>query len=219
MSLRAAVAGMLKSMSPQSWDHALQIFPGALRQWVNGRRVHRLAQLLVTRSVADMYVRLMSQWQPEEGLVLGLDGYGSYSQPWSDRGGVIKQMRSWDIRQYLPDDLLVKVDRAAMSASLESRAPFLDHRVVELAFALPEDSLLRNGQGKWILRRLLDRYVPRSLIERPKAGFSVPLLNGCVGHCATGRDSCSTLICLGNKRYSTRGRFFNFGIDTMSGEL
>ena len=175
MSLRAAVAGMLKSMSPQSWDHALQIFPGALRQWVNGRRVHRLAQLLVTRSVADMYVRLMSQWQPEEGLVLGLDGYGSYSQPWSDRGGVIKQMRSWDIRQYLPDDLLVKVDRAAMSASLESRAPFLDHRVVELAFALPEDSLLRNGQGKWILRRLLDRYVPRSLIERPKAGFAVPL--------------------------------------------
>ncbi len=175
MSLRVAVAGMLKSVSPQIWDNALSVFPGALRQRVNGRRVHRLAQLLVTRTLAEMYVCLMSQWQPEEGLVLGLDGYGSYSRPWSDRGGAIEQMRSWDIRQYLPDDLLVKVDRAAMSASLESRAPLLDYRVVELAFALPEQALVRDGQTKWILRRVLDRYVPRKLIDRPKAGFSVPL--------------------------------------------
>jgi asparagine synthase (glutamine-hydrolysing) len=84
-------------------------------------------------------------------------------------------MSRWDVGQYLPDDLLVKVDRASMSASLESRAPLLDHRLVELAFALPPRMLVRGGVGKWVLRRILDRYVPRELIERPKAGFSIPL--------------------------------------------
>jgi asparagine synthase (glutamine-hydrolysing) len=122
-----------------------------------------------------MYVRLMSQWQPEEELVLGVSGSVTDRLRWSAQGTPVEQMRRWDVGQYLPDDLLVKVDRAAMCASLESRAPFLDHRVVELAFALPERMLVRENQGKWILRRVLDRYVPRELIERPKAGFAVPL--------------------------------------------
>ncbi|WP_313644196.1 asparagine synthase C-terminal domain-containing protein, partial [Pseudomonas sp.] len=77
--------------------------------------------------------------------------------------------------QYLTDDLLVKVDRATMHSSLESRAPLLDHRVAEFAFSLPERFLVRDGVGKWALRRLLDRYVPSELIDRPKAGFSIPL--------------------------------------------
>jgi asparagine synthase (glutamine-hydrolysing) len=94
---------------------------------------------------------------------------------WPQTGDPIEAMRRWDVSQYLPDDLLVKVDRATMSASLESRAPLLDHRVVELAFALPQRMLVRDGVGKWVLRRVLDRYVPRELIERPKAGFAIPL--------------------------------------------
>lgn len=175
MSLRATVAAVLASATPQGWDRLLAALPLAHRQRINGRRVHRMAQLLGTRSLAAMYVQLMSQWQPEDRLVLGADVPNDSALAWSLDGTSIAQMRRWDLGQYLPDDLLVKVDRAAMSASLESRAPLLDHRIVEMAFALPERVLVRDGQGKWILRRVLDRYVPRELIDRPKAGFMIPL--------------------------------------------
>lgn len=174
-SLRSAGAALLRCASPQAWDRLFRVLPAASRQNVNGRRMHRLAQLLDSTSLAEMYVRLMSQWQPEDGLVLGLRGAATDGLGWPRGATPTEQMRRWDLHQYLPDDLLVKVDRAAMSTSLESRAPLLDHRVVELAFALPTHVLAREGQGKWILRRVLDRYVPRHLIERPKVGFAVPL--------------------------------------------
>jgi asparagine synthase (glutamine-hydrolysing) len=80
-----------------------------------------------------------------------------------------------DTVSYLPDDILVKVDRASMAVGLESRAPFLDHRVAEFAWSLPIHCKLRGGQGKWILRRILSQYVPPKLFERPKAGFGIPV--------------------------------------------
>jgi asparagine synthase (glutamine-hydrolysing) len=76
---------------------------------------------------------------------------------------------------YLPDDILVKLDRAAMANSLESRSPLLDHRVIEFATRLPRRLLFRNGQGKWLLRKVLHRHVPPALVDRPKAGFAIPL--------------------------------------------
>lgn len=93
--------------------------------------------------------------------------------------GSINNPVSWmmyiDQRTYLPDDILVKVDRASMAASLEARVPFLDHRLVEFAARLPLTLKLRNGQGKWLLRQVLFKYVDRRLFDRPKQGFGVPL--------------------------------------------
>ncbi len=85
------------------------------------------------------------------------------------------RMMYLDSISYLPDDILVKVDRASMGVSLETRAPFLDHRVVEFAWSLPLSLKIRQGESKWVLKQILDKYVPRELMNKPKSGFSVPL--------------------------------------------
>lgn len=173
--LRRALAATLRSVPSQTWDGLLGLLPAKSHPTINGRRMHLLAQLMVCSSLEEMYVRLMSRWQPEDDLVLGVSQPAVSATQWDKTLKDVDAMRLWDAKNYLPDDLLVKVDRAAMSASLETRAPLLDHRVVELAMALPMHALVRRGVGKWALRRVLDRYVPRNLIDRPKAGFEVPL--------------------------------------------
>lgn len=175
-AVRELGSNILCGASPASWDKwTSHIVPSSKRQMINGHRLHRLGQLMRTQSLSDMYLRLMSQWQPEDALVLGGGFSNNAEQHWNANLPATEAMRRWDIAQYLPDDLMVKVDRAAMSASLETRAPMLDYRLIELAFALPERMLIDNGVGKKVLRNILYRHVPRQLIERPKAGFSVPL--------------------------------------------
>jgi asparagine synthase (glutamine-hydrolysing) len=175
LSVRRLIAKPMRVLSPNAWDGVLGCFPSLKNGAVNGRRIHRLAQLLSTQSLGEMYIRLMSQWQLEDDVVLCMKKSSKTSLSWPLNCSNLDAMRIWDIGQYLPDDLMVKVDRASMSVGLESRAPFLDHRLVELALTLPQRMLIRDGVGKWVLRQILDNYVPRKLVERPKAGFSIPI--------------------------------------------
>jgi asparagine synthase (glutamine-hydrolysing) len=149
------------------------------------RRAHRLvakarkiARLLRCQWREDLYQEILSSWSDTARLV---PGGSQLPTALNDVSQLIpsatfaQQMMHFDLMFYLPDDVLAKVDRAAMAVSLETRTPFLDHRVVEFAAALPLRAKLRNKQSKWILRQLLDRYVPREFVERPKMGFGVPL--------------------------------------------
>lgn len=130
------------------------------------------------RNIDDLYCGLVQEWPDAERTVIGghfpqsildqRDSWPRLSQP-------VSRMMALDAVTYLPDDILVKVDRASMAVSLEARAPFLDRNVLEFAWRLPLSMKLRGGKGKWILRQLLDRHVPRALIDRPKMGFGVPL--------------------------------------------
>jgi asparagine synthase (glutamine-hydrolysing) len=149
------------------------------------RRAHRLmvkarkvARLLRCEWREDLYLGLLSSWTDTGRLVPGAEDLPTAITDVSNlmpSATFAQQMMHLDLMFYLPDDVLVKVDRAAMAVSLETRAPFLDHRVVEFAAQLPLRLKLRNKQSKWILRQLLDRYVPRAFVERPKMGFGVPL--------------------------------------------
>ncbi len=129
-------------------------------------------------SPEDIYRSLISHWKQPEEVLLGI-----HSTPDALPAGIPaglsfpERMMYMDTMGYLPGNILTKSDRTAMGVGLETRAPFLDHRVVEFAWQLPLHMKIRNGQGKWLLRQVLDRHVPRYLIERPNQGFGVPLAN------------------------------------------
>jgi asparagine synthase (glutamine-hydrolysing) len=141
-------------------------------------KARKIARLLRCEWREDLYHELLSSWTDPSRLVPGADELGTAITDVSNlmpTASFAQQMMHLDLMCYLPDDVLVKVDRAAMGVGLETRTPFLDHRVVEFAAKLPLRLKLRDKQSKWILRRLLDRYVPRAFVERPKMGFGVPL--------------------------------------------
>lgn len=142
-------------------------------------KVHKLGSRLGSvRDMDDLYWSLVSEWDPAS-VVKGVDHVSP--SPWQSNnalpGGLdpVERMMFCDAVTYLPDDILCKVDRAAMASSLETRVPFLDHRVVELAWRLPLNMKIRGNTGKWALRQVLYKHVPKELIERPKAGFAIPI--------------------------------------------
>jgi asparagine synthase (glutamine-hydrolysing) len=150
-------------------------------------KIHKFAfKLKQVRNLDDIYKSLISEWQDPTEVVRGFNGsriiesnnflnYPSPISEFNDFTSNPEKMMYHDSMTYLPDDILCKVDRAAMSVSLETRMPFLDHRVVELAWQLPLHMKIREGKGKWALRMLLGKYVPKELIDRPKTGFGAPL--------------------------------------------
>ena len=176
-ALRRMLVHGITGVAPQSWDRAFArlapLLPRAARVASPGDKLHKLARVLAAADPGALYSALVALW-PDGGLVRGADGTSpAYAAP--HFGDVRASMMYLDAMEYLPDDILAKVDRASMAVSLESRAPLLDHAVAEFAWRLPLSMKMRNDQGKWLLRQVLYQYVPRPLIERSKMGFSVPL--------------------------------------------
>src|SRR5204862_3220605 len=121
---------------------------------------------------------ILSAWKTPASVVIGAQEPRTVltaRETWPELTDFADEMMYLDSMSYLPDDILVKVDRAAMAVSLETRVPFLDHRVIEFAWKLPLHYKVRGGVGKWLLRQVLYRYVPRDLVARPAAGFAVPI--------------------------------------------
>jgi asparagine synthase (glutamine-hydrolysing) len=182
--LRRAAASGVTAVAPASWDRVLDrlmpFLPHHVRYRNPGERLHKLAQVLGAGDPDEIYRGLSSQWMSPASVVLA--GWEPASiatdrSQWAALDDFTQRMMFLDLVTYLPDDILVKVDRAAMGVSLETRVPMLDPAVVEFAWRLPLAHKIRDGQGKWLLRQVLYRHVPRELIERPKSGFDVPIGN------------------------------------------
>ena len=177
--VRRQIGKLLVGITAPQWDRLAVLFAGSLKQAQVGGKIHKLGQrLLHVRSVDDLYVALVNEWNQSEAPVRGASRRHttiSYRDTWPKLAEPIHRMMAVDTLSYLPDDILVKVDRAAMAVSLETRAPFLDHRVVEFSWHLPLSMKIAAGQGKIALRQVLYRHVPRALIDRPKMGFGIPL--------------------------------------------
>jgi asparagine synthase (glutamine-hydrolysing) len=177
--LRRAVAAGVSCVPATAWDRLAglsSIVPGMPASRV-GERIGKLTQLMAAPSVGDMYCSLLSAWPRPAHLVNGYQP-GDLNESVLDAAEPVElldRMMLADQMTYLPDDLLAKLDRASMAVSLEVRAPLLDHRVVEFSWRLPHRLKLREGVGKWILRQVLYRRVPKAIVERPKMGFSVPI--------------------------------------------
>lgn len=176
--VRSLLAKGITAISPTGWDRLARLIPGASGYRVFGDKLHKGAGVLASDSVDELYRGLVSHQSVPESWVIGgrepLTKLTGLCPVW-DVLNPVERMMILDAISYLPDDILVKVDRAAMGVSLESRVPFLDKRVVEFAWRLPLDYKLRDGHTKWPLRQVLSRYVPKELIERPKMGFGIPL--------------------------------------------
>jgi asparagine synthase (glutamine-hydrolysing) len=177
-----AAKGLTRVAASSAWDTLLGGVAAVARVPRIGdnvsANVSTIAGYLGARDRFALYQQFKSNWHDPAALVLGaVEPPLPLANPELRAGfaDFTDEMMFLDLVSYLPDDILVKVDRASMGVSLEARVPFLDHRVVELAWRIPQRLKVRDGVGKWLLRQVLFRYVPRELVERPKTGFAVPI--------------------------------------------
>lgn len=177
-SLRKKIGQGTRSVSPLTLDKMFGFGLSAAKPRHLGEKLHKLSYVLAAADSMGIYRRLCSFWHedfPVSGFPENSDSDEPYDAVWEQDWPFAEHMMLADTMTYLPDDILVKVDRAAMGASLETRAPFLDHRLFEFAWSLPLEYRVRGNQSKAILRQLLYRHLPRHLIDRPKSGFALPV--------------------------------------------
>ena len=177
--LRRTASRLVTSISPDRWNELFNRFaPRSQRNRNWGDKLHKAARVVSAPDMDSLYLGLVSHWRnPAEIVPRTIEPPTALNSPEGAFPGTagIERMMALDTVSYLPDDILVKVDRAAMANSLETRVPFLDHNVVEFAWRLPLAYKLKGRQTKHVLRQVLYRHVPASLIERPKMGFGVPI--------------------------------------------
>jgi len=169
---------VIKSLTQEKWDSLGHIAPFIFETNQLGNKAHKVADILSANSLDEVYLNLISQLK--EPSLVALDGTEHFSQIQYfgrrvQNSTLMTRLQYLDLKTYLPDDILTKVDRSTMATSLEARVPLLDHKLVEFAFSLPEHLRIKNGQSKWLMRQLLSNHLPQELINRPKMGFGIPL--------------------------------------------
>ena len=174
-SVRRFGAGAIASIPPRAWDTMTAPIPSRFRPQIPATKAAKLSAISTLDSPEDMYRELVSHFDDPASIVIGgaESSHSDHAMWRSDE--IAARMMARDTVTYLPDDILVKLDRATMSVSLEGRIPLLDHRLVELMARMPAHLKIRDGQSKWVLRRVLERHVPASLFAGPKSGFGVPI--------------------------------------------
>lgn len=168
----------IRSVPAGVWSTINDVLPRRAQVSHPAIKARKLADVLALSDPMALYRRLITAWEDPDSIVVGATE--PHGIEWDkavaqEIPGVMEQIQFLDASTYLHDDILTKVDRASMAVSLEARVPLLDHRVAEFAFRLPRHQRYRNGKGKWLLRNVLARYVPRSMFERPKMGFGIPV--------------------------------------------
>jgi asparagine synthase (glutamine-hydrolysing) len=176
-SLRKVLANGIKSISQDNLNRLLNLLPNLNEYASHGYKIKSI-NALEAKTLSDLYYVLSSHWQNPTEAVIGSKEPGTFLtkfQPKLTNLNNHQTMMALDQITYLPNDILVKVDRTSMASSIEARVPFLDHRLIEYSWKIPYSLKFRNGKTKWILRKILKNYVPENLTERPKMGFGIPL--------------------------------------------
>lgn len=174
MPLSSHMGSLIRTLPPKGWDQLSLLLPASKRPRKFGYKMHKMAYAMAAQTPEKLYDLLTSYWADPSQILWQShqQSFGNFSSQLSD---FVSQMQAFDTMTYLPDDILTKVDRASMAVGLEARIPLLDHRIVEWAWAQPKSLKIRGKTGKWALRQLLYRHVPSYLIDRPKAGFAIPI--------------------------------------------
>lgn len=175
--LRKVAGGLARTVPAAVWDGIGGFMPGIKGPGRLSDKIHKAARVIGSGSIDGLYRELIARDSGLPSLVAGGAQIEELALPDTPDHVGVERMMIFDSQGYLPDNVLVKVDRAAMAVSLETRVPMLDHAVVSFALSLPMDYKLRGKRSKWVLRALLERYVPPAMTERPKMGFAVPIGN------------------------------------------